>query len=354
MWLRKPKFNVSKCTISKLCGGRLLCILSLCYRSTSIIIKPASSYVYSTRRHFIEYTSIRTLGCFSWRFMTLINLKTQQTSNTNDEITQYQVGWYVSCNEGGDLVYILIPHSWTLSHCCTLRGASGEWSVSLLQRIKCCSTCWNTSSNNIDQFLFDLPNWCVCTSVALLWDATLLHLESFMEGISMSETRWCGSWSSGSAFYWCSWSHHLHSSSENWRMLLLNGCSWWMFVARHHLNHFELSMVYSVPNISCCMSTAQCAWKRYSLGHDYRWNSCFCISKSDTHIICHNYFDMLPIKSTRTVEQVGIRMTCLKTFYIEFASAQAIWISRRMSRYITRLCFWSKTWVTSYPAVCYI
>jgi len=48
------------------------------------------------------------------------------------------------------------------------------------------------SSDNIDQFLCDFSKWSVYTNAALLEDATLLHLECFIETISTLEARLYG------------------------------------------------------------------------------------------------------------------------------------------------------------------
>jgi len=69
-----------------------------------------------------------------------------QTPDTNDEITRYQVGRYVSCNEAIWRIFSFSIHERypTLVHLA-------------VHCSECCSTCSNSTSDDIDHFFLDLP-----------------------------------------------------------------------------------------------------------------------------------------------------------------------------------------------------
>lgn len=51
--------------------------------------------------------------------------------------------------------------NWSISDCSTFDNTSGEQSTSLFHYRKCCSTCSKSTSDNIGQFLLNLPKWSI-------------------------------------------------------------------------------------------------------------------------------------------------------------------------------------------------
>ncbi|XP_072384556.1 uncharacterized protein [Diabrotica undecimpunctata] len=62
-----------------------------------------------------------------------------QSSNTNDEISRYQVGRYVNCNEAIWRIFAFPIHE--RHPTVTFGGASGEWSTSIFHGFECYATC---------------------------------------------------------------------------------------------------------------------------------------------------------------------------------------------------------------------
>lgn len=61
--------------------------------------------------------------------------------------------------------------------------------------------------------------------------------------------------------------------------------------------------ILCVPNILCWILRAQFAWKEYSSRCNNRWSFFVYIQVRD-HISCYHNFDMLPLKSSWSVEQI--------------------------------------------------
>jgi hypothetical protein len=74
-----------------------------------------------------------------------------QTTDINDEITSYKVARYVNCNEAIWRIFPFPNH--TVIHW-AVRLKNGQLVYFTTQS---CSKSWSTSSNDIGEFLYDLP-----------------------------------------------------------------------------------------------------------------------------------------------------------------------------------------------------
>ena len=117
------------------------------------------------------------------------------------------------------MAYFFISNTWKTPHCSSLGRTCRKWSKGVLNNGKRITTSWEAVIEDIDQLLWNVPQWWLCQNTFLSRNDTIVYLESIIKEMSTTETRTVSSKLPTSIFHRCT-RKSLHSSSQPRRVFL--------------------------------------------------------------------------------------------------------------------------------------